>query len=307
MGPNRRELLSGLGAAALRAQEPEKPPARTRPMICLFSKHLPKLQYTELGGVIKTLGFEGCDLTVRKGGHVLPEQAPVDLVRAIECIRGDGVEVPMITTDLLSASDPYARNVLGIAGQIMRVPYFKPGYYRYTGAASIEAKLAEVRRDLAGLAGMARAYGIATGFHNHSGDYVGEAVWDIRALIADLDPRWVGYYFDPCHATAEGGAAGWNVSLRLALPRLKMMAMKDFYWEKRNGKWQMKMCAMGEGMVDWPRVFAMLAQANFTGPLSLHIEYDPADELAAIAKDVAYVEKQVAAAYGAAGSRPQPV
>jgi len=292
----RRDFVRTAGAAMLQARE-TAPAPRARPIICLFSKHLAMLEYTELGGILAQLGFEGCDLTVRKGGHVLPEKAPVDLVRAIECIRGEGVEVPMITTDLVSAADPWARNVLGLAGrQYMKVPFFKPGYYLY-GPGPVKDRLAVVERELAGLVALGRAYGIAAGFHNHAGEYVGEAVWDIHELIRDMDPRWIGYYFDPCHATAEGGEGGWDVALRLALPRIKMVAMKDFYWEKAGGKWRRRMCPIGEGMVDWPKVFATLAQANFSGPLSLHIEYNPPDGLAAITRDLAWVKKQVAAAW----------
>jgi sugar phosphate isomerase/epimerase len=221
----------------------------------------------------------------------------VDLVRAIESVRGEGVEVAMITTNLLSASDPAALPILAIAGR-SKVPYYKPGYWRYMAGDDIEAKIAQVRRETAGLVALGRQFGIAAGLHNHSGDHVGTAVWDIRAIIADMDPRWIGYYYDPCHATAEGGVAGWNISLRLALPRLKMVALKDFYWAKINGKWKMKMCPMGEGMVDWSKVFSMLAAARFTGPVSLHIEYDPPDELSAIARDLDFVKKQVRAAYG---------
>ena len=115
---------------------------------------------------------------------------------------------------------------------------------------------------------------MVAGFHNHSGNYVGEAVWDGRAVIDGLDPNWIGYYFDPCHATAEGGEAGWNIAMRMALPRIKMVALKDFYWEKVNGKWSMRMCPIGEGMVNWREVFALLASAHFAGPLSLHLEYE---------------------------------
>ena len=283
---SRRELLAGAaGAAALRAERQAAAAPRTRPMICLFSKHLQQLHYTELGGVLQHMGFEGCDLTVRKGGHVEPAMAPVDLVRAVESIRGEGVEVPMITTDLVSARDPHATNVLGLAGrQYMGVPLFKPGYYEY-GGTPVEDRLLEVRRDFAGLVSLGRAQGMACGFHNHSGDRVGQSVWEIREVIRDLDARWAGYYFDPSHATVEGGLGGWSVALRLALPRVKMVAMKDFYWEKSGGRWTARQCPMGEGMVAWPKVFAALAGARFTGPLSLHIEYGPSDLAGAIARD----------------------
>jgi len=202
----------------------------------------------------------------------------------------------MITTALVTANDPTARPVLGIAGR-MKVPYFKLGYWPYRPADNIEARIAEVRRDVSGLVSVGQAYGMAAGFHNHSGANVGEAVWDTRAIIADLDPNWIGYYFDPCHATAEGGEAGWNIAMRMALPRIKMVALKDFYWAKKNGKWTMQMCPIGEGMVKWQQVFALLASASFSGPISLHLEYEAADEMSAIARDLAFVKKQVAAAY----------
>ena len=288
-----RRAFGLVGAAALQAaaQAP-----KAAPTICLFSKHLPKVHYSELGGVLKDMGFAGCDLTVRPGGHVEPRLAAADLYRAVESIRAEGVEVPMITTALVTPNDPTARAVLGIAGR-MKVPYFKLGYWPYRPADNIEARIAEVRRDVGGLISLGRAYGMAAGFHNHSGANVGEAVWDTRIIIEDLDPTSIGYYFDPCHATAEGGEAGWNIAMRMALPRIKMVALKDFYWAKANGKWTMQMCPIGEGMVNWTQVFALLASARFSGPISLHLEYEAADELGAIARDLAFVKKQVAAAY----------
>jgi len=247
--------------------------------------------------MVRDLGFDGVDLTVRPGGHVPPEKAPVNLLRAVESLRGEGVDIPMITTGIVSASDAMGRFILAVAGRL-QIPFYKPGYWRYAPTDNIEAKLAEVRREVSGLVSLNRACGIVAGFHNHSGGYVGTAIWDTRAIINGMDPQWIGYYFDPCHATAEGGLAGWNIALRLALPQLKMVALKDFYWEKARGKWTMRMCPLGEGMVDWPKFFSMLAAARFSGPLSLHLEYETSNEVAAMARDLEFMRKQVAAAYG---------
>src|ERR1017187_1643623 len=96
-----------LGGATLGAQlqgtlraTPQVPAEAPRPAptICLLSKHLATIHYAELGGVLKDLGFAGCDLTVRPGGHVEPALSAADLYRAVEAIRAEGVEVPMITT-----------------------------------------------------------------------------------------------------------------------------------------------------------------------------------------------------------------
>jgi L-ribulose-5-phosphate 3-epimerase len=268
-----------------------------QPTLCLFSKHLPKLNYAELASSVKQMGFTGVDLTVRPEGHVLPERVAEDLPRAVETIRAQGLSAAMITTGLTSTSDPAARPTLSTAGRL-GVPFFKLGYSHYPDGVSIDARIAEIRREVAGLLSIGKEHGIAAGFHNHSGNYVGAAVWDTRAIIGDMDPRWIGYYFDPCHATAEGGEGGWLIGLRMALPRIKMVAIKDFFWEKRGGKWKMQMCPMGEGMVNWPKFFSMLATARFSGPISLHMEYEAADERAAIARDFEFLRKQVTAAYG---------
>ncbi len=295
----RRTAIASLGALAAPRLGGGATPM---PPICIFSKHLSKIEYTELGAIAKELGFDGVDLTVRPGGHVNPYLVSVDLVRAIESIRGAGIDVPMITTALTSPNDPTARPILALAGR-SKVPYFKMGYWKYGSADDVQAqdlqaKLAVVRRDVFGLSAIGRQYGIAAGFHNHSGDNVGEAVWDIQSIIADMDPRWIGYYFDPCHATAEGGVEGWNISLRLALPRLKMVAVKDFYWAKTGGKWSMQMCPLGEGMVNWQKFFSTIARGGFSGPISLHLEYNPKDELNAIRRDLEFARKQIHAAYG---------
>jgi L-ribulose-5-phosphate 3-epimerase len=271
--------------------------APNRPVLCIFSKHMAQFNYEELGKNAKQTGFEGVDLTVRPKGHVLPERAVEDLPRAADAIRGHGLTLAMVTTNILNAAEPTTRPILQTASKL-KVPYWKPGYHRYD-IANVEASLIKAREATSGLAALAKEYRIAAGFHNHSGDYLGSAVWDIRAIIQDLDPKWIGYYFDPAHATIEGGLAGWRISQNIVAPRLKMVALKDFYWSKgKDGKWSLTWCPMGEGMVDWDRVLKGFASSGFSGPMSLHVEYETKDEMDSIAKDLAFVKKKVAAAYG---------
>jgi len=44
-----------------------------------------------------------------------------------------------------------------------------------------------------------------------------------------------------------------------------------------------------------------LAGVRFAGPISIQVDYQPKDELAAIRRDVEFVKKQVSAAYAGAG------
>lgn len=293
---NRRDFIAtSTAATSMLAQAPA-----LKPMLCLFSKHAAKLNYQELGKYSKQVGFDGVDLTVRPAGHVLPERVAEDLPVAMAVLENSGLKVPMITTGLLNPKAPETTAALRKAGDL-KIPYWKPGYWRYQtakdGTVDLDRKLAEVQNALGGFAALSRLYNVCCGMHNHSGSYVGAPVWDTWQLIQFMDANHLGFYFDPAHATAEGGAWTWSASLEVALRRLKMVAVKDFYWEKKNGKWAMKWCPLGQGMVDWPAVLKRMALAKFTGPLTLHVEYENPDELKAVAEDFATMKKLVDAAY----------
>jgi sugar phosphate isomerase/epimerase len=266
---------AGLGAwltnTALHAQ-PVTPSARAKPALCLFSKHLPELGWADLGRAVKEAGFDAVDLTVRPNGHVLPERAASDLPRAIEAIRAQGVDVPMITTDLTAASAPSAKPILQAAAA-NGVACFKTGYWRFTASSDVRAQVAAAGEALAGLAALGRDSGIQLGFHNHAG-YIGGALWDIAPAMDRLDPKWAGYYFDPRHAVAEGGGGAWKAAAHLTMPRLKMIAVKDFFWEKSDKGWRIRNCPLGDGMVDWRWMGTTLREARFAGPVSLHLEYE---------------------------------
>jgi L-ribulose-5-phosphate 3-epimerase len=269
----RRELLQVAGGAlAATVTSPAIVSASSQGALCLFSKHVPDLGWSDVGKAVKDAGFDGVDLTVRPGGHVLPERASVELPRAIEAIKAHGVAVPMVTTELTRASDPQARPLLEAAAK-SGVRYFKTGYWRFTASSDVRAQVASAGSALSELAVLARDCGIEMGFHNHAG-YIGGALWDIAPAIDRLDERWAGYYFDPRHAVAEGGGGAWKAAMHLVAPRLKMIALKDFVWQKTEKGWNIQNCPLGEGMVDWSWVASRLREARFAGPISLHLEYE---------------------------------
>jgi sugar phosphate isomerase/epimerase len=273
----RRDWMRSAGQAALGAAVASRfgafvrADAPTTPTVCFFSKHLPDLEWSDLAKAVKDIGFDGVDLTVRPKGHVLPER-PDDLPRAIDAIKSHGAAVPMITTDLTSASDPRAKPLLQAAVR-SGVQYFKPGYWLYSKSSDVRAQVAAAGEAVAGLGALARDCGIQMGFHNHAG-YIGAALWEIAPAIDRLDPKWAGYYFDPRHAVAEGGGGIWKAAAHLVAPRLKMVALKDFLWEKSAKGWHIEDCPLGDGAVDWTWVGSWLRDIRFTGPISIHFEYE---------------------------------
>lgn len=280
-----------------------------RGQLCFFSKHLPRMNGRELGRSLRGLGFDGVDLTVRPGGHIDPKRVATDLPVFVEAIRTEGLVVPMITTELLSDADPVAQPTLETAARL-KIPFYKTGYYRYA-FVDVRKELEAAGRQLKGLADLSRRHGMRLGYHNHAG-YIGGPVWDFAPFIEPLDPATAGYYFDVRHAVVEGGDGGWRTALDLVSPRLSMISLKDFFWERSGGSWRQRNCPMGEGMVDWKRFFAMLAKARFHGPVSFHVEYEvtgatPAAEqenmLAAAARDLAFVKPHLVEVYSGARER----
>jgi sugar phosphate isomerase/epimerase len=291
-------VFAGLAAGATAAAQfrpGNGPKTRTTPAVCLYSQVVIKVPYDELGQILRGMGVDGCDLTVMPGGHVPPEQSAVDLMRAIEAVTGVGLDVPVITTAYTSLADPTLRNVAAIAGE-MGIPVFRAGVWKY-GPGDVDQRLAEVQRDIAGLSSMARAVNMQLALRNVAGDNVGASIWDTHMLIRGLDPRTVGYAYDVGDAVAEN-AVGWQTGLKLVLPRIKMLVARDFVWEKDGAAWKRKPVPLGEGMVDWGKLFESLARVRFAGPVSLPVDYQPQDEISAVRHDVEFIRKRVAAAYG---------
>ncbi len=278
----RRDFLRACIAAATLGLSPrpqpaaEDKPAPLRDRICLFTDHLDDhgFSYKEVAAHLEALGVTGPDLTVRPGGLVAPERVEQELPKVATALRDRGLSIPMLSTGITSARDPAARPTLA-AMKKAGVRFYKLGYYPYDDASRWQARLAAVRKDLESLVKLNEEMGVVAGFHNHAGATVGGALWDSWEVLSGVEPKWAGIYFDPSHATIEGGNHGWKLNFHRAAARLKMVAIKDFVWEKVGGAWRTRWVPLGEGMVRWPEFCALLVRAPFDGPISLHIEYDP--------------------------------
>jgi L-ribulose-5-phosphate 3-epimerase len=279
---SRRSFLASSAAAGLAAMAPRARAAETaanvttpnRPQVCLFSKCLQPRNVPRLAEAIVELGFKGVDLTVRPGGHVLPERVTEDLPKAHEVLDKAGVRITMITTDITSARQRHATEVLRTAAAL-NIPYTKLGYYDYKDPKAILKSAAAAKVELRGLVPLLEEHRMVAGFHNHSGMHVGALMWDEWDLIHDLDARRIGSYFDPGHATVEGGLGGWRIGLNLLAPRINMLAVKDFTWRKEKDGWRPEFGPLAQGTVRWGEVFSTLKSRGFAGPISLHVEYTP--------------------------------
>ena len=276
---SRRSFVAGAAALGLLGSvrvpaSTTKPKRTSKWALTLFSKHLQWMEYDRLADALAELQFDGVDVTVRPGGHVLPENVEDDLPRITEAVRNVGLDVMMITTRISDPDDAATEAILKTASAL-GIGYYRIGSWRYDMDRDILPQLHEWNAKLETLSGMNEHYNTRAGYHNHSGhNYIGAPMWDIYEMMKGVDRKWVGCNLDLAHAIAEGGYGAWEINFKLLADRVKMCAVKDSLWVKKGeGEWRMTHPAVGQGMTPWPRALRMLKESGFSGPFSMHFEY----------------------------------
>ena len=242
--------------------------------VSIFSKHLQFLRGEDLARAAASIGFDGVDLTVRADGHVEPERVAKDLPALVKIVRAHGLETPMITTGIADGDTPHAQDILKtMAG--LGIRNYRWGGLKYGGAEPLSLQLDRLKPRVTQLAAINARYGVCGMYHTHSGiGLVGASIWDLHILLKDLDPSTIGVNYDAAHAVIEGGHGGWINSFRITGRHLRGIAAKDFLWARdAKGAWQPEWTPLGEGMVQFPKLFGMVAEGDFSGPLQLHFEY----------------------------------
>ncbi len=300
--PGRRHFLKGstglalapllsplLGRAADSADKSKAPADTSRYEFCTFTKPLQHLSYAEMAETLAAMGFDGIEGAVRPKGHVLPERVTEDLPKLTDALKAHSLRFTVMTTAINEVSDEQATETILRTAAANGVERYRMGYYKYDLKKPIRAQLAEFRAKLKDLVALSSELGIKPVYQNHSGtNYFGGPVWDLAEVFEDYSPDEIGVAFDIGHATVEGGRA-WPLHFAVIRPWLDTVYVKEPSWHDNTLGWG----PVGEGAVD-KRFYQLLRESDFTGPISLHVEYlghnDPAivpTVLKAIEKDFA--------------------
>jgi sugar phosphate isomerase/epimerase len=267
---NRRTFLgtsAALAASPLLAQDSKSPWK-----VGGFTKVLQDLNYEKTAAAAVELGWDGIELPLRAKGHVLPDKVEEDLPKMVEALKAKGLEVLVAATDIKGADDPHAEKVLRALAK-NGVKLYRHGGFKYKEGAPIAPQIKEFKAKLKDLAALSKEAGVTGLYQNHSGNgYVGASIWDIYAMIEDLDPKVFGVHFDIGHATVESGLS-WPTSFGLVKDRVGAVIVKDFYWKHTPGEGGKTVWGpIGQGTIN-PKFFKMLKASGFTGPITMQFEY----------------------------------
>lgn len=268
--------------------------------VSVFSKHLHWMGYDELADTAVDAGFDGIDLTVRAGGHVLPENVERDLPRAAEAARKRGIAIYFISTDIGDADDPLTHRVLSTASSL-GIRHYRMRHYFYDATKSITANIGAFREKMTKLAEANQKFRIIGEYQNHSlindpgiynGAYFGSTIWDLHAAVEKVNSPWLGAQYDIAHATIEA-TKSWTIGLELLAPFIRSLHVKDFVWKKNGQVWNPEMVPIGAGMVDFKELFVLLKRMEIRVPVTFYYGYPIGDAKAGA--DLSAMKKSLSA------------
>ena len=262
----------------------------------LFTDNLAALMIPEVCAEAKRAGFDGLDLTLRPGGHVLPENAEIGLSEAKRIADAANMTIPMLTTSITDADSPHAESIFASAAHY-GARKIKLGYWRYEPFGTITKQLDAARTKLERLARLGEKYSVLPCVHCHSGDILANGGAMLYLILKDFKPTEAGAYVDPMHMTVEGGLSGWEMGLDLLAPWIALVGIKNFRWvekgrdEKGQAKFATDYVPLQDGQAPLPRFATRLKELKYGGVVSFHSEYKGitvAQTLEQSRKDLAY-------------------
>jgi len=251
--------------------------------LIVFSKMFRERTLPELAQLAHDYGFEGYDLCVRPGYPINPDNAGYELSAAVSYFVEQGLCVPMVTAnfDVLSPDHPTARPILAAMDKA-DVRLIKLGYFSFDPRTmDYWAEVDRIRSLFEGWEKLGREYNVKVCYHTHSHHCMGLNCGMLAHLIQGFDPQYIGAYIDPGHMNAEGEefAVGAAIIRRyLSIIGLKDSLPRREETDSGHGRKIMRWVQAGQGTVDWTSVFDELGRIEFTGPLSVHCEFDVAGE-----------------------------
>lgn len=278
---NRRTFLAGTSAALAtaaigNANAAAQDMPKDKPYeYCTFIKFLQDLSHEQLAQTLKGIGFDGAEVTVRKGGYIAPEAAADELPKLAEVFANHDLKINILTTDIVGVGSPNAEAILKTAGAL-GIQNYRMGYCKYDLEAPIQPQLDSLKPKFKELAALNRESRVSGFYHNHSGGkYVGGTFWDMRQLLSDIPREEIGCVFDIRHAVAEGSSA-WRIYYDIIKPHISALAVKDFHWalkKEKDVRLSPVHCPLGEGQVNLEEFLKQFKKDFESSLVTLHVEY----------------------------------
>jgi sugar phosphate isomerase/epimerase len=261
--------------------------------IVLFTKLFRDRDLDEIATAATDLGVDGIDLLIRPG-HQLEPAAPERIAEAVRFLEGNGLRVPMATTDLTDPARIPAERLLASCAEA-GIGLIRLGYWHY------DPQVGTARRQLDELERLAERAGVRLALQLH-GDTIHASGCQAAALLAGHDPTHIGAYPDPGNQTVQDGREDWRFTFDVLRPWLCCVGVKNGGWfpadlaSSGQRRWRSDWFGIADGMVPWDEILDFLTESGYDGLLSFHSHYEVplTQALAQTRVDLEFVRRQLA-------------
>jgi hypothetical protein len=235
--------------------------------IAAFEKHFfEKYSPDELAQTCDEMDLD-VELTVRPEGHVKPANAAEELPGLVAALAQRKRRILIIATSFVRPDEPHVEQTLRAARKL-GIRYYRHRGFSYVPGTPIKEQIAGFRDQAREFAAINRAVGITGLYQNHAGaNAVGAAIWDIDAVLDDIDPDHFGLALDTRHLLVEQGRA-WPTAVRMISPRVRSLFVKSFRWERDRTV----ETPLAEGIVT-KSVIDQILEGYPALPVCLHVEH----------------------------------
>jgi L-ribulose-5-phosphate 3-epimerase len=294
--PDRRTFLKALAAAGVLTQAHRAdagqttaapaPQAATKIRKSILISMLPRaLSYADRFALARDVGFEGIEMqTIAKTEEAAEIHAASQKtgLRIHSVMNMDHWRLPLSSSDpatvtgsvkgmetsLRNAALWGAETVLLVPAVVDATTSYRDAYTR--SQRVIRERLLPVARDLKVVIAI-------------------EEVWnkfllsplEFARYVDEFESPWVRAYFDVGNIVLYAFPQDW---IRTLGPRIAKIHLKDFNFDRRNGRFTWK--NIGEGDIDWPEVRRALNEINYSGFVTTELSGGEPGSEAAYLKDV---------------------
>lgn len=237
--------------------------------------------------LLKKYGYDGIEWNLSIRDYLSDKNVATNLRKEVSEVRSafqsEGLEILSLTPGLLLSDIKYSglyeltcelAEKLGTDKlRLFPAPYVK--YYRpptedharYNGSRTYQDLYKETVDCLARIREVSRGSGIKVVLETHDG-YIGSSPSLLYAIVSKFPPSEVSVLFDPENMIREG-REGWRMSFELLGDYLSYFHLKDGGWVKEKDEWEYVKFPLGEGLVNYPKLFGALKKTGFSGYLCI--------------------------------------
>lgn len=233
----------------------------------VFTKPWKTQSVHELGQLISGLGFDGIEFPLRPGFQAEPQNAGQDLPRLASVLAEYGVKITSVASD--------TTETVFAACQAAGVPVIRIMAPADTSVNWMQA-MDQKKRALERLLPLCEKYSVQVGVQQHYG-YGVSGTMELRYLLRDLDPRYIGAVWDAAHSALAGELPGQ--ALDIIWDKLILVNLKMAYYRRTNGPespqavFEPYFTTAQHGQASWTDTRDYLIQHGYSGVICMPAEY----------------------------------